>query len=54
MAVPAGDERDWKFAKTFGLTIPPIFEGKDTDEEVFTGDRRRGHSHVIFSQLVGV
>jgi leucyl-tRNA synthetase len=37
MAVPAGDERDWKFAKTFGLTIPPIFEGKDTDEEVFTG-----------------
>ena len=36
MAVPAGDERDWKFAKTFGLTIPPIFEGKDTDEAVFT------------------
>ena len=36
MAVPAGDERDWKFAKTFGLPIPPIFEGKDTDEAVFT------------------
>tara|TARA_B100000768_G_scaffold120053_1_gene111056 strand:+ start:2413 stop:5220 length:2808 start_codon:yes stop_codon:yes gene_type:complete len=36
MAVPAGDERDWKFAKNFGLDIPAIFDGKDTAESVFT------------------
>jgi leucyl-tRNA synthetase len=36
MAVPAGDDRDWKFAKTFGLEIPGIFEGKNSDEAVFT------------------
>ena len=36
MAVPAGDERDWKFAKTFNLQIPEIFDGKDTNAAVFT------------------
>ena len=36
MAVPAGDERDWKFAKHFDLDIPNIFEGHDTDESVCT------------------
>ena len=36
MAVPAGDERDWKFAKVYDLTIPAIFEGIDTDEAVYT------------------
>lgn len=36
MAVPAGDERDWKFATHFGLEIPGIFEGKDTNEQVYT------------------
>lgn len=36
MGVPAGDERDWKFAKAFGLPIPPIFEGVNTDEAVYT------------------
>lgn len=34
MAVPAGDERDWKFATHFGLDIPAIFEGVDTQEAV--------------------
>ena len=34
--VPAGDERDWKFAKHFDLDIPNIFEGHDTDESVCT------------------
>lgn len=29
MAVPAGDQRDWEFARAFGLEIPPIFEGHD-------------------------
>lgn len=36
MAVPAGDERDWKFAKAYDLPIPGIFEGIDTDEAVYT------------------
>ena len=36
MAVPAGDERDWKFATHFGLNIPAIFEGVDTQEAVCT------------------
>ena len=36
MAVPAGDERDWKFAKYFNIEIPAIFEGVDTDDAVCT------------------
>jgi leucyl-tRNA synthetase len=32
MAVPAGDERDWAFARHFDLPIPAIFEGHDTGE----------------------
>lgn len=32
MAVPAGDQRDYDFAKHFGLTIPNIFEGADISE----------------------
>ncbi len=29
MAVPSGDQRDWTFAKHFGLPIPNIFEGAE-------------------------
>lgn len=32
MAVPAGDQRDWNFANTFGIEIPNIFEGVDISE----------------------
>jgi leucyl-tRNA synthetase len=32
MAVPAGDQRDWDFAKKFNLDIPEIFEGVDISE----------------------
>ena len=35
MAVPAGDERDYKFAKHFGLPIPEIFKDKDISEGAF-------------------
>lgn len=35
MAVPAGDERDYKFAKHFGLPIPNIFKDKDISENAF-------------------
>jgi leucyl-tRNA synthetase len=36
MAVPCGDERDYKFAKHFNINIPNIFEGVDISENAFT------------------
>ncbi|MDO5655002.1 MAG: leucine--tRNA ligase [Flavobacteriaceae bacterium] len=36
MAVPAGDERDFAFAKHFDLPIPEIFEGIDLSENAFS------------------
>ena len=36
MAVPAGDQRDWEFARAFGLDIPPIFEGHNIEEGACT------------------
>jgi leucyl-tRNA synthetase len=33
MAVPAGDQRDYDFAKFFNLPIPPILEGIDISEK---------------------
>jgi leucyl-tRNA synthetase len=33
MAVPAGDQRDFDFAKKFNLPIPNIFEGVDVSEK---------------------
>ena len=38
MAVPAHDERDYEFAKEFGLEITPVLEGGDIEKEAFTGD----------------
>lgn len=35
MAVPCGDQRDYDFAKHFGLEIPNIFEGVDISEQAF-------------------
>lgn len=35
MAVPAGDQRDYDFAKHFGIDIPNIFEGVDISEEAY-------------------
>ena len=37
MAVPAHDERDWDFAKKFGLEIIPVLSGGEPDK-VWTGD----------------
>ena len=37
MAVPAHDERDWDFAKKFGLEIIPVLAGGEPDK-VWTGD----------------
>lgn len=38
MAVPAHDERDYEFAKQFGLEIKAVLEGGDIEKEAFTGD----------------
>ena len=38
MAVPAHDERDWDFAKQFGLDIIPVLEGGNVDEAPYTED----------------
>jgi leucyl-tRNA synthetase len=38
MAVPAHDERDYEFAKKFGLEIVPVLEGGDIENAAFTGD----------------
>ena len=38
MAVPAHDERDYEFAKKFGIEIIPVLEGGDVLKEAFTGD----------------
>ena len=38
MAVPAHDERDYAFAKKFGIDIIPVLDGKDVSEEAHTGD----------------
>ena len=35
MAVPCGDQRDYDFAKHFGIDIPNIFDGVDISEEAF-------------------
>ncbi|WP_458103388.1 leucine--tRNA ligase [Enterococcus faecalis] len=38
MAVPAHDERDYEFAKTFGIDILPVIAGGDITIEAYTGD----------------
>lgn len=35
MSVPCGDQRDYDFAKHFGIDIPNIFKGVDISEEAF-------------------
>ena len=46
MAVPAHDERDYEFAKEFGLEIIPVLEGGNIEQEAFTGDG--GHINSDF------
>ena len=36
MAVPAHDERDWEFAKKFGLPIVEVVSGGDVDKAAYT------------------
>ncbi|KAA1038391.1 leucine--tRNA ligase [Macrococcus equipercicus] len=50
MAVPAHDERDYDFAKQFGLDIIPVLEGGDITQEAFTGDS----PHINSGELDGL
>ena len=38
MAVPAHDERDFEFAKKFGIDIIEVIKGGDIEKEAYTGD----------------
>ena len=38
MAVPAHDDRDYEFAKKFGLEIIQVLEGENIEEKAYTGD----------------
>ncbi len=38
MAVPGHDQRDWDFAKEFGLPILEVLKGGDVTKEAFVGD----------------
>ncbi len=46
MAVPAHDERDWDFAKKFGLEIIPVLAGGEPDK-VWTGDGEHINSSFL-------
>src|SRR4029079_19374137 len=46
-ACPAGDERDYAFAKTFGLPIIEVVKGGDIDVAVFTGDGPHVNSEFL-------
>ena len=38
MAVPAHDDRDYEFAKKFGIDIIQVIDGEDISEKAYTGD----------------
>ena len=38
MAVPGGDQRDWEFARRYGLPIIEVVQGGDMDKEAYVGD----------------
>ena len=38
MAVPAHDQRDWEFARKFGIDIIEVIKGGDISQEAYTGD----------------
>ncbi|MBN2851077.1 MAG: leucine--tRNA ligase, partial [Erysipelotrichaceae bacterium] len=47
MAVPAHDQRDYEFAKKFGLEIIPVLEGGDVTVQAFSGDGQHINSGFI-------
>ncbi len=51
MAVPGGDQRDWRFAKHFGLPIIAVTEGADIDKEA---DERKDATIISEGFLQGL
>ena len=47
MAVPAGDQRDWDFAKKFDLPIKPIIKDIDISEAAYAGDGEHINSGFV-------
>lgn len=47
MAVPAHDQRDYEFAKKFGIDIIEVIKGGDIEKEAYTGDGEMVNSGVL-------
>ncbi len=47
MAVPAHDQRDYDFAKKFGIDIIEVIEGGDISVEAYTGDGKMVNSDFL-------
>lgn len=47
MAVPAHDERDYEFAKKFGIDIVEVIKGGDISEKAYTGGGEMVNSGVL-------
>ena len=47
MAVPAHDERDYDFAKEFGIDIIEVIKGGDITKEAYTGDGEMVNSEFL-------
>lgn len=47
MAVPAHDQRDWDFAKAFGIDIIQVIKGGDIEKEAYTGDGEMINSEFL-------
>lgn len=47
MAVPGHDQRDWEFAKQYGLPVIEVVQGGDVSKEAFAGDGAHVNSGFI-------
>lgn len=47
MAVPAHDQRDWEFAKKFGVPIIEVIKGGDVENEAYTGEGKMVNSGIL-------
>lgn len=47
MAVPAHDERDYEFAKKFGIPVVQVLEGGDIEKEAYTQDGKHINSDFL-------
>ena len=47
MAVPAHDQRDWEFARKFGVEIIPVISGGDISVEAYTGNGQMINSEFL-------